>query len=392
MTRFGFVGTYPPTMCGIATFASALHRELIVNGSDTGAVVSVVDELADALPAEVTYQLINGDARSRAGALRHLNACDVVLVQHEYGIYGGRDGAEVLTLLSQLKVPRIVVLHTVLPPIDDHFAYVTQGVVAQADAVVTLSHAAADQLLSAYDIEVSKVHTIPHGATTGMRHVAPVTASTATSSNVTSHASTSNHIEAVPHLFTWGLIGPGKGIEWAILAVAELRQMGIDVTYTVAGRTHPKVHARDGEAYRTSLQALIAEHDVDDRVTLEDGYMSDSKLDSLLSSADVVVLPYDSTQQVTSGVLSEAVAAGKPVVATRFPHAVELLGHGSGLLVPHSDPRALAQAIAEIVRDPARAREMTAASGDFAGSVGWSVVAQRYRALAREVIRSRVAA
>jgi glycosyltransferase involved in cell wall biosynthesis len=189
-------------------------------------------------------------------------------------------------------------------------------------------------------------------------------------------------------MLTWGLLGPGKGIEWAIRALARLGRL--DPVYTVAGRTHPKVIERHGEAYRAGLHRLGAQLGVAHAIDYQAVYHDEAALGALIRSADVVVLPYDSTEQVTSGVLIEAVAAGVPVVATPFPHAVELLTDGPGLLVPHRDPRALATAIRKILTQPAAAPGL--AHRADAAVLRWPAVAARYAALADRLIATDVAA
>ena len=178
------------------------------------------------------------------------------------------------------------------------------------------------------------------------------------------------------------MIGTGKGIEWTIRALTHLRTL--DPVYTVAGRTHPKVLERHGEAYRAGLHQLGAELGVGHAVDYQDEYHDEAALGALIRSADVVVLPYDSTEQVTSGVLVEAVAAGVPVVATAFPHAVELLTDGNGLIVAHRNPRALAAGIRKVLARPAPAVAST--------SPRWPEVAARYAVLADGLIAAQIPA
>src|SRR5258707_9968823 len=143
-------------------------------------------------------------------------------------------------------------------------------------------------------------------------------------------------------VLTWGLLGPGKGIEWGIEAMAMLRDLQPMPRYMVAGQTHPKVLLREGDAYRDRLREQVRQGELGPWITFEGHYRNTSALASLIRSADVVLLPYDSAEQVTSGVLIEAVAAGKPVIATQFPHAVEMLAGGAGLLVTHRGPGPIA--------------------------------------------------
>lgn len=194
-----------------------------------------------------------------------------------------------------------------------------------------------------------------------------------------------------PTILTWGLLGPGKGIESMIDAMPALQSLERQPHYQVVGQTHPKVLARDGEAYRQSLMARAAEGGVANRVSFYGNYLDVASLNQVVAQADVVVLPYESREQVTSGVLIEAVAAGKPVVATAFPHAVELLSDGAGLVVPHGDPAALAAALRRVLTEPGLAASMAGRSNEVAPQLRWSAVAGQYEQLAHGLIAANAA-
>jgi glycosyltransferase involved in cell wall biosynthesis len=190
-------------------------------------------------------------------------------------------------------------------------------------------------------------------------------------------------------MVTWGLLGPGKGIEHAIDALALLDDVRPQPCYVVAGQTHPKVRGRSGDAYRELLMTRAADRGVADRVEFEDRYLSPAALAAVIRQSDVVVLPYESREQVTSGVLVDAVASGRPVVATEFPHAVELLRLGAGLTVAHDDPVALAGALRRVLREPGLADRLRAGARALARDLCWESVAGRYLALARETVATR---
>lgn len=373
MTRFGFVSTYPPTLCGLATFTSALRAELCSDGPTT--VIRALESGRSAVPAiEVAADLIANDPGSVRHVVGLLARCDAVIVQHEYGIYGGPDGEQVLDLLRALKVPSIVVLHTVLTSPSQHQREILESITDLADAVITMTHAANTRLAAGYAVDMTKVSVIPHGAPAIPPGSGPLFRS------------------GEPTVLTWGLLGPGKGIEWGIEAMAQLADLNPAVNYVVAGLTHPKVLAREGEAYRTRLQELVRAFGLAARVRFEGHYRDQRALTELVASADLVLLPYDSTDQVTSGVLIEAVAALKPVVATRFPHAVELLADGAGLLVPHRDPNAIAAALRTLITHRELAAGMNRKAIASAPDLLWPAVAQRYRVLAERIVRDRIAA
>jgi glycosyltransferase involved in cell wall biosynthesis len=372
MPAYGFLSTYPPTQCGLATFNAALATQLNAGGG-AGVVrllasdnVSGGIELDRAAP-RVAHTWHTDNAGGWAAAANTLNRFDVAIIQHEYGIYPGDAGGEVLPLLRALKVPSIVVLHTVLSHPDPLQRQVLERIAAEADAVVTMTDTARQRLTAGYAVDPRKISVIPHGA--GAHDRAP----------------REDHDH--PHLLTWGLLGPGKGIEWGLRALALLRATEPAPVYTVAGRTHPKVLEQFGDTYRNSLKALATALGVTDAVTWRDVYLDEADLSRLIRSADVVVLPYDSTEQVTSGVLIEAVGAGVPVVATDFPHAVELLADGPGLLVPHQDPEAMAAAIRHLLADPGLAGRLTGLAGG--PTLRWPAVAARYQSLATRLLADR---
>ena len=370
---FGFLSSYPPTQCGLATFTAALQAEVAAAGHDTG-VVRVLERPDARVAATVVHHMVHRQPDAVSAAVAALNRFDVVVVQHEYGIYDGPDGDSVVEVLEQLDVPSVVVLHTVLVDPTRHQRVVLDAVARRASALVTMTTTARQRLVDLYDVDESKIVVIPHGAADARR------------------ADTACPEWQGPLMLTWGLLGPGKGIERVIDALPSLRDLAPLPHYLVVGETHPRVLERDGEAYRTALLARAARLGVADMVTFRSGYLDVAALGSLASSADVVILPYDSREQVTSGVLIEAVTARRPVIATAFAHAVELLGTGAGLLVDHDDPDAMAAAIRQVLCEPAQAASMANRAAALAPELIWSAVAARYCELAGDLVSTDVTA
>ena len=373
---YGFLSTSPPTQCGLATFNQALFQHLAV-GADTGGLVRVVDDPTDLRGANTVAHLVGGSRLSMLGAVSALNRFDVAIVQHEYGIYAGSDGEQVLDVLTRLRVPVIVVLHTVLGAPTPHQRSVLERIADAADAVVVMSNTAASRLFDGYAIDATKVIAISHGAPPLYASADAVPGAFASRTR--------------PTILTWGLMGPGKGLEWMIDAMGRLRDLDPAPRYLIAGQTHPKVLEREGEAYRTSLMNRAEALGVSSMVQFDSSYRDTPSLLRLVHGVDVVVLPYDSSEQTTSGVLIEAVAALRPVVATRFPHACELLANGSGLLVGHRDPVGLADALRRVLTEPGVAAQMSAASARIAPDLTWHAVAGRYRELAAGLLAARSA-
>jgi glycosyltransferase involved in cell wall biosynthesis len=179
-------------------------------------------------------------------------------------------------------------------------------------------------------------------------------------------------------VLTWGLIGPGKGLESAIEAFADLVDLDPRPRYLIAGATHPRVREAAGESYRESLVSLVRRLELQDLIEFDDRYLDRQSLARMVRSADLVVLPYESSEQVTSGVLVEAIAASKPVLATRFPHAVELLSEGAGIIVPHGDIGALSAALRRLLIDRRMTSRMAMEAQRLASGWDWPAIGQRF--------------
>jgi glycosyltransferase involved in cell wall biosynthesis len=361
----GILTSFPPTPCGLATFSAGLADGLSARGSDVG-VVRVADGEESSSTA-VIGEFDNGSSASVTACVQLLNQRDVAIIQHDYEIFG----AELLDVIDDLRIPTIVVAHKVLKDPTTQQRSMMEAMVAKVDRVVVMSEAANDRLCAEYAVDRRKVTTIGRGAT--LPTVAPLKRA------------------GRPTLLTWGLMGPGKGVERVIDAMSSLKELRGQPRYLVAGATHPKVLAAEGEAYREACIERARSTGVASAVGFDSIYRSTASLSALIQTSAAVVLPYDSTDQANSGVLVDALAAGRPVVATAFPHAVELLGSGAGVVVNHDDPDALAFALRRMLTDPRMTGDMAAEARRLAPSLGWPVAAAAYLTLARRVLAERAA-
>lgn len=362
----GLVATYPPTVCGIATYTSSLVQAMIHH---SGVRVGVVSLTGDPLvrggpPVDFHHRV--GDRTSLRTAIRVLNTYDSVSIQHEFGIFGGADGREVMDLMAGLDVPAAVTLHTVLSEPTRPQRVIVDRICEMADRIVVMSGTASERLADRYGVDPGRITVIAHGV-----HAELARPSLASGDR--------------PLILTWGLIGPGKGLEWAIDAMGELTGMRPLPRYLIAGSTHPQVRRESGETYRRSLTSRARRRGLRGIVEFDNRYFNRDQLARLVRSADVVVLPYESLEQVTSGVLVEAIAAAKPVVATPFPHAVELLPDGAGVLVPYGDPQALGAALGRLLADPAARAGMARRARDLASEWSWSTVGGRFAEMMSEM-------
>jgi polysaccharide biosynthesis protein PslF len=235
--------------------------------------------------------------------------------------------------------------------------------------MVVTSDAAGERLRHGFDVDRHKISTIAHGASIPQGV----------------HSKRGGR----PTLLTWGLLGPGKGVERVIESMGSLHELRGRPQYVVAGRTHPRVLAAEGEAYREARAEQARSSGLAGSVSFEPYYRNATSLAVLIQSCAVVVLPYDSTEQVESGVLVDAVASGRPVVATAFPHAIELLGTGAGIVVDHDDPDAMTSALRQVLSDPRLAGSMAAEGRRLAPTLAWPSIAKSYLSLAQRLVFER---
>jgi len=331
--RFEIASTHTSAPCGLARFTAGLADALSVDEFSVGWV-------ADG----------------------PLNQADIAILQHE----DGATSHDLVDIVDGLRVPSIVVVHTVPKYPTPQQRSAIESIAAAADHVVVLSEAARQRLYLTYAVDRLKVTAIPHGATlpTAPRVKRP----------------------SRPTILTWGLLRPGKGIERVIDAMPSFRDVPGRPRYVIAGPMDPRVSAAEAEAYRDARLEQARRLGVADSVSFDPRYFDKSALAELIQQASVVVLPHDSTEQVSSGVLVDAFANGRPIVATAFPHAIELLGSGAGVVVDHDDPVALAAALRQIITQPRLAGAMAAEVRQRAPEVAWPAVAAAYLELARRLI------
>ena len=376
------VGTYPPTRCGIATFTADVENALQLHDVKV-TVIPVLDTFAPVPTAADDLVIRRDELGSYAAAARRINEvnCDVVLIQHEFGIFGGVSGAHIVRFVEALDPPYVVNFHTVLPKFLDAQKTVIQALSATA-ALVTVFTATARTLLIEQGLTAAdKLLVVPHGAPMEMYRSVD-------------QAAVRTHLglpDSGPVLSTFGLLSEGKGIELAVRAVADLVTEFPDIRYLVAGRTHPGVLRHEGERYRQSIIALVHHLGLDQHVIFLDRFMDIHELADLLAITDVFCTPYHNCNQIVSGALTFALAAGCPVVSTPYLYARDVLADGAGILVPNGDIPAFANAIRQLLPGGSGAIEAREAACAASASLSWPAVgAQTREVLSSAVARSEV--
>ena len=369
ISRIAFIGNYLPRQCGIATFTTDLCEAIAAEHSDTTCIAVPVNDIEGgyAYPARVRFELTEKDIESyrRAADFLNINSVDLVCLQFEYGIFGGRAGSHILALLRDLRVPIVTTLHTILREPDAHQRKVLIEVAGLSDRVVVMSKRGAEFLQEIYHVSPEKIDLIPHGIP-DLPFVDP------------SFHKDLFGVEGKIVLLSFGLLSANKGIENVIAALPAILAKHPNVVYFIVGATHPHVMRHDGEAYRFSLQWLAQEKGVEGQVIFYNRFVSLEELVEFIGAADIYITPYLNPAQIVSGTLAYTVGAGKAVISTPYWYADEVLADERGVLVPFRDPAALAEQVIDLLDNEAKRHGMRKRAYLYGREMIWPQVARRY--------------
>src|SRR5712691_3264233 len=369
LNRVAFIGNYLPRQCGIATFTTDLCEAIATEYSEiTCIAVPVNDNPAGyAYPSRVRFELAEKDIDSyrRAADFLNINNVDVVCLQHEYGIFGGRAGSHILALLRELRMPIVTTLHTILREPDPDQRRVLEEVAGLSDRLVVMSQRGAEFLHEIYGVLPEKIDLIPHGIP-DVPFVDP------------SFHKDLFGVEGKMVLLSFGLLSANKGIENVISALPDILAKHPNVAYIILGATHPHVVQHDGETYRLGLQRLAQEKGVAGQVIFYNRFVSLEELVEFIGAADIYITPYLNAAQITSGTLAYTLGAGKAVISTPYWYAEEMLAEERGVLVPFGDPAALAGQVIDLLGNESKRHAMRKRAYLFGRDMIWPQVARRY--------------
>jgi glycosyltransferase involved in cell wall biosynthesis len=369
LNRIAFIGNYLPRQCGIATFTTDLCEAIAAQYSQTSCIALPVNDIEAgyAYPSRVRFELPEKDIDSyrRAADFLNINNVDLVSLQHEYGIYGGRAGSHILVLLRELRMPIVTTLHTILHDPNPDQRRVLEEVAALSDRLVVMSERGAKFLHEVYGVLPEKIDLIPHGIP-DVPFVDP------------SFHKDLFGVEGKIVLLSFGLLSANKGIENVIAALPAILARHPNVVYIILGATHPHVLRNEGETYRLSLQWLAQEKGVEGQVIFYNRFVSLEELVEFISAADIYITPYLNPAQIVSGTLAYTVGAGKAVISTPYWYAEEMLAEGRGALVPFRDPVALADQVINLLDNDAQRHAMRKRAYVFGREMIWPQVASRY--------------
>jgi glycosyltransferase involved in cell wall biosynthesis len=367
--RIAVVGNYLPRRCGIATFTTDLCDAIHAEYGATELLALPVNDTEEGYtyPPRVRFELSEDNLASYRQAADFLNFSniDLVCLQHEYGIFGGRAGGHILELLRRLRMPFATTLHTVLRDPNPDQRAVMEEIAALSDRMIVMSQHSAEILQEVFRVPIDKIDLIPHGIP-DLPFTDP------------NFYKDGFGTEGKDVLLTFGLLSPNKGIENVIQALPKILSRHSNVIYMVAGATHPHILRRDGDKYRLSLQKMANDLGVEANVIFRNRFVSPQEMVELIGAADIYITPYKHKAQVVSGTLAYALSAGKAIISTPYLHAIELLNGERGVLVPFDDPEAIAAKTVELLDNDTARHAMRKRAYLHARDMVWKRVAQKY--------------
>jgi len=364
--RIGYFSTYPPRECGIANFTKDLIDAIGELGGLKPSIIAINEKgaLYD-YDRRVKWNIDRDDAEDYVKAAEYVNASNIQLlvVQHEFGLYGGDYGEHIKLFLDNIKIPVITTLHTVQPNFDKKAIEVLKYIVERSESIIVIAHAAID-MLKQQGIPYKKCVVIPHGCP---------------SIDCTNNKSIKESLGLEDRLVasTFGLISSGKGIEYAIRALPEVIKKEPRIIYLIIGETHPEVRKQEGEKYRNELTRLVSDLGLEEHVRFTNRFITKRELIKFLQATDIYITPYISPNQISSGTLIYALGAGKAVVSTPYYHALEVLSNDRGILCKFEDSASIAEGINRLLDENFR-NEVQKRAYKYSRRFLWKNVAKKY--------------
>ena len=369
--RIAVIGNHLPRQCGIATFTTDLCDAIAAEyGVAQLSVVAVNDGKSSySYPERVQFEISEGDIASYRAAADFLNRrnFDLVCLQHEYGIFGGKSGNHIMELLKHLRMPVITTLHTVLREPDLDQRVVMHEIAARSERLIVMSQHSSRILQDVFKVPAGKIELIPHGIP-DLPFEQPGIYKSRFS------------CQGKSVLLTFGLLSPNKGFESVIQAMPRILASHSNAVYMIAGATHPHIRAREGDRYRLELQALAKKMGVERQVLFVNRFVAPEEMAALVGLADIYITPYCHEAQAVSGTLAYAMGAGKAIISTPYWHAAEVLDGERGMLVPFESPAAIAKATITLLDDDRARQAMRERAYLYSRPMIWKRVAQSYMA------------
>jgi len=376
--RVIYISTYIPQKCGIATFTKDVTTAInLLNPYALAEIMAIVKDNEEVdFPWEVKYKIDYADIESYRNAAEYINnsSCDVVLIEHEFGIFGGKCGNYLIELLKNTQKPVVMTCHTLIEDPNNELGQVFKEILPYIDGLTVMTKHSAENLSKNYGFKKENIAVIPHGTPD-------------LSFNSTDYYKKKKGLLNRLVLGNINLLSENKGVDYSIEAVAQIAKKYPQVLYLVVGQTHPNILKNEGEKYRNKLKKRIKELGIQKNVRFINKYLSLGELIEWLKVMDIYITPYLDKQQSSSGALAYAIGAGKPCISTGFLYAKEMLAQGRGIIVPFRDSKSIAKAVFKVWEDPKKRKEMESKSYAYGRFMTWSSVALQHIIFFQKIIK-----
>jgi len=374
--NIAFLSTYPPRECGIATFTEDLINAMDNIGIINTHVIAISNSEHCSYDNKLMAEIRQNERNDYVEVAKKLNASniDLLVIEHEYGIFGGDNGDYILDLVNNLEIPIVTTLHTILSEPSPKQRLIINELGKKSEKMITMARNTKQMLQSIYGVESGKIEVIHHGVPKKL---------------IQSRETLKKKFgyENRQIISTFGLIGPGKGIEHGIEAIAKLNSDHSDALYLILGQTHPALKEK-GTAYRNKLEELVDKLDLGRNIKFVNKYLSKDEIIQYLQLSDIYMTPYLAKDQAVSGTLAYAVGYGKAIVSTPYLYAKEMLSEGNGLLAEFSNPESLADCIKQILQNPRKKSRMERKTAEIGSTMYWNKVALHYTNVLLGIITS----
>jgi polysaccharide biosynthesis protein PslF len=372
-----YISSYIPRKCGIATYTRDLTRaiDLINPYCESRIIAMVKPEDKIKYPPEVKFEINQYDIGSYIKAANYINKsiADIVVLEHEFGLYGGEFGEYIIKLVERIKKPLIVTTHTIPDNPDEGYGRALKDVIKFTDKVIAMMPESIQKLVKKYNYPVDNIEIIPHGVPDIVMEP-------------NEKYKRKKGLKDKIILGNINLLSEIKGIEYIIEALGVIKKQFPGVLYLIIGQTHPVVLKIEGEKYRNFLKRKIKNLNLEENVKFINKYMTLEELVSWLKAIDIYITPYLDPQQSASGALAYAIGAGKACISTPYLYAKEVLASGRGVIVPFRNSGAIANAVIDICRNPEKKLKLEKKAYEFGRLMTWYNVALQHLKLFNEVL------
>jgi glycosyltransferase involved in cell wall biosynthesis len=376
LTNIAFLSTIPPRECGIATFTQDLIDSINETNLLNTSVIAINNSKRQIYGNNIIFEINQNNKSEYKELAQKLNRSniDLLVIEHEYGIYGGDHGDYLLDFIDNIEIPVIATLHTILRKPNEKQKQIIQALGSKCVKLVTMANKTRELLKTKYNIPEDKIEVIHHGVP-------------AIRVPERQDLKKQFEFENKTIVSTFGLLSPGKGIEYAIEAISKAVKINADILYLVLGQTHPE---QKDESYREKLHALVVKHHIENNVKFVNRYLNKEEIIQYLQMSDIYMTPYLSRDQAVSGTLAYAVGYGRAIVSTPYLYATEMLSEGRGLLAKFEDADSLAECLKFILENPDQKMRMEENTMKLGKTMYWSMVAKNYIKVFKEAIKQNI--